>query len=212
MAQRTIHYLFGEMISRQVKLTDKKRFLLGSILPDAIDPACRNTSHFKVKTPTHKYFDFASFRNQYFDLMRHDDLYLGYYMHLVEDAFYRAFFYSDRFTMPRSKDEVPILHNDYHILNNYIVRKYQIHNILEGIFSLENEPLRHIATFRIDEFLREMAKDFTEQTEGTPVFLTADSLDEYVKIYLPLAVEEVKTIRNGSSILTPTDYSWPAKW
>ena len=211
MAQRTIHYLFGEMISQQVTLTNKKRFLLGSILPDAIAPSDRNASHFKVKMPTHKFFDFAAFRDQYFDLMRHDDLYLGYYMHLVEDAFYRAFFYTDRFSMPRTKDEVPILHNDYHILNACIVRKYHIQNILEGTFTLEHEPLRHIATFRIDEFLRVMAKDFTEQTEGTPVFLTEDSLDEYINTYLPLAIEEVKSIRSGSSVLTPTDYTWPVK-
>ena len=211
MAQRTIHYLFGEMISGQIKLTDKKRFLLGSILPDAIDPADRSTSHFKVKTDAYKYFDFAAFRNQYFDLMLRDDLYLGYYMHLVEDAFYRAFFYTDRYTMPRSKAEVPVLHNDYHILNGYIVRKYQLHNILDSTFSLENEPICHIAPFRIGEFLREMACDFTEQTEGEPVFLTKDSLDAYVNTYPPLAIEEANSIRSGSSLLTPTDYAWPAK-
>ena len=70
MAQRTIHYLFGEMISNQVELTDKKRFLLGSILPDAIEVCDRDKSHFKVKTDTHKYFDFEAYRNQYFDLMQ----------------------------------------------------------------------------------------------------------------------------------------------
>ena len=62
MAQRTVHYLFGEMISDQVKISDKKRFLLGSILPDAIDPSFRNASHFKIKTATHKYFDFVAKR------------------------------------------------------------------------------------------------------------------------------------------------------
>ena len=210
MAQRTIHYLFGERIFHQVKLTDKKRFLLGSILPDAIEPAFRNASHFKVKTETHKYFDFEAFRNQYFDLMLHDDLYLGYYLHLVEDAFYRAFFYSDRFTMPRTREEVPILHNDYHILNSYIVQKYNIHNILGNSFSLENEPLCDIAPFLIDEFLCEMAYDFTEQTEGNTVFLTESMLDEYVGAYIPLAIEEVKSIKSGYSSLIAADYAWPA--
>ena len=91
MAQRTVHYLFGEMISKEITLSDKKRFLLGCILPDAIEPACRTASHFKVETNTRKYFDFEAFRNQFFDLILRDDLYLGYYLHLVEDAFYRAF-------------------------------------------------------------------------------------------------------------------------
>ena len=211
MAQRTIHYSFGEMISKEIKLSDKKRFLLGSILPDAIEPACRNASHFKIKTATHKYFDFESFRNEYFHLILHDDLYLGYYMHLVEDAFYRAFFYNDRFTMPCTREEVPILHKDYHILNSYIVQKYHLHNILGTSFSLDSEPLCDIAPFLIDEFLSQMAYDFTERTEGPTVFLTENMLDEYVETYIPLAIEEVKSIRSGRTILTTTDYAWPSQ-
>lgn len=210
MAQRTIHYLFGEMIFEHAKLTDKKRFLLGSILPDAIAPPFRNASHFKVNLGTRKYFDFEVFRTQFTDQILHDDLYLGYYMHLVEDAFYRVFFYNDRFTMPRVPEEVPILHNDYHILNSYIVRKYNIRNILEGSFSLEREPLRHIAPFLLNDFLEQLAHDFTEQTAGNPVFLTESMLDEYVKIYIPLAIEEVNNIRNGRSVLKSTDYAWSA--
>ena len=211
MAQRTVHYLLGEMIFARAKLTDKKRFLLGSILPDAIDASWRNASHYKVNSDGCKYFDFAAFRNQYSDLILQDDLYLGYYMHLVEDAFYRAFFYNDRFTMPRTREEVPILHNDYHILNFCIVRKYNLHNILGKTFSLDSEPLCRIAPFLIDEFLDELACDFTEQTQGDPVFLTEGMLDEYVNTYLPLATQEVKSIKNGIFRLNPTDYAWAAK-
>ena len=208
MAQRTIHYLFGEMISRQIALSDKQRFLLGSILPDAIEPACRNASHFKVKTATHKYFDFEAFRHSYSDLVQHDDLYLGYYLHLVEDAFYRAFFYNERYTMPRTRDEVPVLHNDYHILNAYIVRKYDMHNILGPSFSLKNEPICEIAPFMVNEFLREMAYDFEEHIQGKPVFLTENMLDDYINTYIPLAISEAKSIKRGCSILTATDYAW----
>lgn len=211
MAQRTIHYLFGEIISDQIKLTDKKRFLLGSILPDAILPSHRNASHFKVKTPTHKYFDFAAFRNQYFDHIQQDDLYLGYYLHLVEDAFYRDYFYNNGIPMPRTKAEVPILHNDYHILNSYIVQKYHLHNILGTSFSLDSEPLNDIAPFQIDEFLQEMANDFTEQTEGKTVFLTENMLDAFVEKYIPLAIEETASIKSGRGILNPTDFTWPSQ-
>ena len=211
MAQRTIHYLFGEMISRQIKLKDKQRFLLGSILPDAIDRSYRNASHFKVKTDICKYFDFTAFRNQYFDLMRQDDLYFGYYMHLVEDAFYRTFFFNNGFTMPKTKEEVAVLHHDYNILNAYIVNKYHLRNILEGTFSLDEEPVSQIAPFHIDAFLQEMARDFTEQIEGTPVYVTVDMLDNYVKTYLPLAIEEAKNIQDGCPILNAAEYCWPAK-
>ena len=211
MAQRTIHYLFGEMISNQVELTDKKRFLLGSILPDAIEVCDRDKSHFKVKTDTHKYFDFEAYRNQYFDLMQRDDLYLGYYMHLVEDAFYRAFIYKDCYTMPRTQEEVKLLHNDYHILNSYIVNKYNIHDILEKDIILEYEPISCIAPFLIREFLDEMSNDFTERIEGAAVFLTERMLDEYIETYIPLAIEEIKHVKTGASTLRARDYAWLRK-
>ena len=35
MAQRLIHYLLGEIFSEEIELKNKKRFLLGSIMPDA---------------------------------------------------------------------------------------------------------------------------------------------------------------------------------
>lgn len=211
MAQRTIHYLFGEIISKEIALSDKKRFLLGSILPDAIETSYRNASHYKCKTATHKYFDFEAFRKEYLTLMLHDDLYLGYYMHLVEDAFYRVFFYTDRFNMPRTREEIPALHNDYHILNPYIVRKYDIQNILGSTFSLESEPLCRIAPFYIDNFLSELKYDFIEQASGKTVFLTESMLDEYVETYIPLAIQEVNSIRDGYSSLNVMDYAWPIK-
>ena len=76
---------------------------------------------------------------------------------------------------------------------------------------MENEPLCNIAPFLIDEFLRDMAYDFSEQTEGNTVFLTENMLDEYIKTYIPLAIEEAKCIRSGSTILRATDYAWLIK-
>jgi len=211
MAQRTIHYLFGEIISSQMEIEDKARFLLGSVMPDAIEAADRDASQFKTKTDTLLYFDFEAYRNQYFDRMLQDDLYLGYYMHLVEDAFYRAFIYRDCYTMPRTPEEVELLHHDYHILNAYIVRKYQLHNILKRDIPLEHELLFGIAHFRIPEFLEEMSGDFTEQTEGNTVFLTESMLDEFMGTYIPLAIEEVECLKKGTSILKAIDYAWPRK-
>ena len=129
-------------------------------------------------------------------------------MHLVEDAFYRVFLYTGRINMSRTPEEVKVLHNDYHILNSYIVKKYQLQNKLTYPVSLETEPIGSIAPFHIDTFLKELANDFTEQTKGSTVYLTESMLDEFVETYLPLAIEEVKSIKNGFSTLRTSDYSW----
>ena len=208
MAQRTIHYLFGEMLSNEIELTDKERFLLGSILPDAIERCDRDKSHFKVRTDMLSYFDFEAYQNQYRDLIQQDDLYLGYYMHLVEDAFYRAYIYQDCYTMPRNPEEVEWLHQDYHILNSWIVQKYGIHNILKKNIALDHEPIARIAPFRLRKFLEELSEDFAEQTSGTTVYLTESMVEEFVETYVPLAVKEIKNLKQGASALKSRDYGW----
>lgn len=47
MAQRTIHMLFGTLLADKIELSDKNRFLMGSILPDAYsNPTNRKVAHF----------------------------------------------------------------------------------------------------------------------------------------------------------------------
>jgi len=147
VAQRLIHYLFGEIIAGEILLKDKKRFLMGSILPDAASAGDRDRAHFKTMTDSHVYYDFEAFRNRYRERMAQDDLYLGYYMHLVEDAFYRAFIYSGRFRMPRSPEEVQILHEDYRALNAHIVDRYGVTNLLGNDADTEIRSLSEIAAF-----------------------------------------------------------------
>lgn len=212
MAQRTIHYLFGEIFSKQMKLKDKNRFLLGSVMPDAYSDVCdRDSTHYKIKTEDHIYFDFNKFREQYLELICNDDLYLGYYMHLVEDAFYRQFIYNGEFRMPCSKEEVMLLNNDYHILNSYIVNKYNIQNVFEKPIDLAQEPISKIAVFRMNEFIEEMSHDFTEQTTGETIFLKEDMLDEFIDKYVPLGLEELRSIQSGKFILQAQDYAWLRK-
>lgn len=51
MAQRLIHYLLGEIFSKEIELKSKERFLLGSIIPDAyMDLKDRDKTHFANRT------------------------------------------------------------------------------------------------------------------------------------------------------------------
>ena len=190
--QRTIHYLFGELFSKQIEIKDKQRFLLGNVLPDAYaNGSDRDKTHYTVKTDTQVYFDFSEFRNQYTELILSDDLYLGYYMHLVEDAFYRQFLYSDRVIRPRNPEEVTMLHNDYHILNSHIVNNYHLQNELTFPIDLEDEAIGNIAEFRVNGFLEDMSGDFMDQTTGTTRFLTEALLDEFIEEYVSLGLKEL---------------------
>ncbi len=209
MAQRTIHYLFADKLSEQIELKDKVRFLTGSIMPDAnMNKWDRDVTHFKVKTDTEIYFDFDVYREKFKDLIFEDDLYLGYYMHLVEDAFYRQFIYCGRFTMPTKQEEVTILHNDYHILNAYIVEKYKLTNKLVDYFNMEKESINQIAKFDINGFIADMSNDFTEQVTGKTNFFTEAMVDEFMSKYLPIGLQELENIQNGKFGLKAKDFSW----
>lgn len=209
MAQRTVHYLFGEIFSKQIHLKDRRRFILGSILPDAYAYTNdREKTHYKIKTESCVYFDFCTFRKQYRELILKDDLYLGYYMHLVEDDFYRQFIYNNGFKAPCSQEEVAALHNDYHILNSYIISKYKIQNTLKKTIGLEQEPISKIADFRVNDFIEEMSHDFTEQITGKTHFLTESMLDKFIDRYVPIGLKELQHIQNGEFTLQALDYAW----
>lgn len=208
MAQRLIHYLLGEMLSKEIELKNKERFLLGSVMPDAYkELKYRDKTHFANRTDG-TYFDFNLFREKFGRQMNEDDLYLGYYMHLVEDVFYRQFIHRDQFRVPNGSEEVLILHNDYHILNSYIVSKYNCQNILQDKINLDSEKIMEIAEFRIDEFLHDLAGDFSEKIQGETVFITEDMLDQFIEEYVPIMLEELKAVKNGSTNLVAKDYKW----
>lgn len=208
MAQRLIHYLLGKMLSKEIELKNKERFLLGSVMPDAYkELKYRDKTHFANRTDG-TYFDFNLFREKFARQMNEDDLYLGYYMHLVEDVLYRQFIHRDQFRVPNGSEEVLILHNDYHILNSYIVSKYNCQNILQDKINLDSEKIMEITEFRIEEFLNDLAGDFSENIQGETVFITEKMLDQFIEEYVPIMLEELRAVKNDSTNLVAKDYKW----
>ena len=209
MAQRTVHYAMGMLLAEQCGIGDRSRFLLGSILPDAFaDPAERDATHFKAWTAEGKrYFDFTAFRARFSDQMAGDGLYLGYYMHLVEDCYYRRFLY------PQVKPQlleggVAALHNDYHLLNAYIVEKYRLRNIVTKPADFAGEAIFALANFALDGFLAEFAQDFSERPEGRTRFLTEAMLDDFIARYTDPCARELRRVLDGESCLQAADFAW----
>ena len=215
MAQRTIHMLFGTLLSGRIELFDQNRFLIGSILPDAyINPTNRKAAHFikYIADENCLYFDFRDFLESFQNKVMEDDLYLGYYAHLVEDAFYRFFLYYEKHFMEKIKSyELDILHNDYHILNSYIVRKYALPSRLEPPNDFESELFSEITEFDIDKIVRDYENDINELCEEKTVLLTEDMLDEFVFKYIDILANELFSVRNGYSTLNVLDYKWENK-
>ena len=215
MAQRTIHMLFGILLLDRIELYDKNRFLLGSILPDAyINPTDRKVAHFikYVSDENCLYFDFKDFLERFRNNITNDDLYLGYYAHLVEDAFYRYFLYYEKGFMEKIKRyELDILHGDYHILNSYIAKKYSLPGCLTLPKAFEMELLNGITEFDIKKIVDDYEKDIVELHHEKTVLFTEAMLEEFVFKYTDVLADELYSVRQGYSKLNVMDYRWENK-
>ena len=193
-------------------MRDRRRFLLGSILPDAFaEHAHRALTHFTNRSiPGYMYFDFDAFRERFGEKMAEDDLYLGYYMHLVEDNFYRVFF-RQRVGVSidnQKPEQVQRLHKDYTLLNVYIVERYGIHSEVERPADFESEPLNAVARFDLDGFLAEFEGDFVRRVEGETRYLTEAALEEFLALYYEPCLRELRTVQRGERGLIARDMAW----
>lgn len=90
MASSMIHLAIVQEMRKKVSFRDINRLFLGVILPDG---AVAGNSHLKKKIceNTRYTYDLEFFRDRYGKYMEKDDLYLGYYLHLIQDMLYRRF-------------------------------------------------------------------------------------------------------------------------
>lgn len=213
MAQRTIHMLFAVLLADKLEVRDKNRFYLGSILTDAYgDPGDRKKVHFMKHTPDDdngRFFAFNDFYNTYKEQIMSDDLYLGYYAHLVEDAFYRYFIYYEKDFMAKiAKEELTYLHRDYSILNAYIAEKYPMPRDLTAPENFDGEEISRLAGFDVPKMIADYNNDLAMVVDEKTKYLTEDMLEEFVSEYRGVLEAELKAAREGRPGLNPLEYKW----
>ena len=115
MASRIIHLAITEILAGKYTFKDINRLKIGVTLPDASAPG-QNTerSHLKIQICglTKKTYDLTRYRKEFGKRMKEDDLYLGYYLHLVQDILFRYFMYEMHRWDSKAPGNVARLHND----------------------------------------------------------------------------------------------------
>lgn len=210
MAQRTIHYLIGEQLL-DGSIENANRFRLGNLLPDAYcEDGVRRITHFtRILEDGTRYSDFEAFRRMFPGKTETDELYLGYYLHLIEDACFRVFVARRRLygTLPSSWD-ISFLHQDYHLLNRYLSERYGLTMQVKAEEELESEPICCIYPFRQQELLEALGQDLEERTLGQTRYLTEALLEEFLKEAVPVCRNALQRIRQGSEPLDPMTLTW----
>lgn len=119
MAGYVIHLIIAHEYLKKTdeKIINKKEFIKGVIYPDSV----------KIKGTTH-YAPYYSSDVNLYDFVEDNinklaqDFYKGYFLHLLTDFL----FYKKHFEVPEAGTATEVIHNDYDILNGYLLDKYKI--------------------------------------------------------------------------------------
>lgn len=207
MASRILHLAAAKLILDEHPVTDEKRFRLGAILPDA---GARVSAHFRTEIDggTKTMMALSNFRTRFADKMA-DPLYLGYYLHLVQDIVFRKVFYLDHGWKTDSLEKIERLYADYRILNTWAIEKYALRDDLTAPENFSDEPLAAVSNFELPEFLTELHADFTTPPPpGECVYFTKAIAEEFLTAAVPLCLRETAALREGKTAVDERAWAW----
>lgn len=193
MASSIIHYAITCELIKRRQFKNPDRLKLGSILVDA---GYNGNSHMKISVAGghKKTYDFEGYRSIYGELMKEDDLYLGYYLHLVQDVIYRHFVYDKYHWNPLIPGNVEKLHKDYAIGNYYVVQKYNLKNEITIPANFEKEPINQICAFDLDGLVQNMNSYYVPIEDDDIFFFTKEMTDEYITEAVEYCIQELDNL------------------
>lgn len=193
MASSIIHYAITCELIKRRQFNNPDRLKLGSILVDA---GYNGNSHMKISVAGgHKNtYDLDGYRMIYGELMKQDDLYLGYYLHLIQDIIYRHFVFDKYHWNPLIPGNVEKLHRDYSIGNFYVVQKYNLKKEVTIPVDFDNEPINQICSFDIDRLVKSMNSYFVPMEDEDIFFVTKEMTDEYIAEAVEYCLGELNNI------------------
>ena len=193
MASSIIHYAITCELIKKRKFNNPDRLKLGSVFVDA---GYNGNSHMKISVAGgHKRtYDLEGYKKSYGELMKQDDLYLGYYLHLIQDIVYRHFVYDKYHWNPLIPGNVEKLHRDYAIGNFYVVQKYNIKNEVTIPADFDKEPINQICSFDLDGLVQNMNSYFELIEDDDIFFFTKEMTDEYIAEAVEYCLEELDNL------------------
>ena len=175
MASSIVHLAITNELTKKIVFKDPAGLKFGAVVVDAgVGGNQFGNTHMKVfvEDGKKKTYDLDRYREMFGERMLTDDLYMGYYLHLVQDSLYRHYVYDIHHWNPRIPGNVERLHKDYEILNRYIIDKYRLINDLTVPEGFEKEDINRLGDFDTDELLRNMNKFFSPVDEEPFFFFT----------------------------------------
>ena len=208
MASSIIHLgITNELIKRH-SFRDVDRLKLGVVLPDAVEDSA--DSHFKIRLADsdRRTYDLNRYRKLFGECMKNDDLYLGYYLHLIQDLKFRHFMYDTYRWNPYVPGNVDRLHRDYALSNFYVIKHYGLKKDLKVPEDIRQEPLYRQVQFQAESQVKEIEESFAPMEEEEPFFFTAAMADEFIDLAVSACLEELEAMEKGQPGTDMYENAW----
>ncbi|MBQ9589357.1 MAG: tyrosine-protein phosphatase [Butyrivibrio sp.] len=210
MASSIIHLAVTNELTKKHKFKDINRLKFGAILPDAGEGKKGHLNKY-IWGRNKKAYDFELFRGMFGEQLKSDDLYLGYYLHLVQDICYRHFVYDKYHWNPMIPGNVEKLHKDYSIINKYVTDRYHLKNDLYIPEDFQKEKINDLCHFDVTWLMESMDEYFKEVPDEDIFFFTREMADEFVAEAVELCLKELKALDEGSGMIESYDNAWNNK-
>ena len=207
MASSIIHLAVTCELIKLYDFSNVDRLKFGAVLPDAGRGKDGHLNKF-IWGRNKKSYDFEFFRDRFGELMKTDDLYLGYYLHLVQDICYRHFVYDKYKWNPMIPGNVERLHKDYSIINYYVANRYDLKNDMAIPSNFGSEAINNICEFDVNGLMKSMDGYFEKVDDEDIFFFTREMADEYIAEAVELCAKEVSALRNGEPLIESYDTAW----
>lgn len=213
MASRILHLAIAEKIIAQNSIVNKNRFRLGSLLPDAYRIGFSKTeSHLKMPVcgGSKKTYDLQLFQQLFENEICVDELYTGYYLHLIQDLVFRRLVYEKYSWNPQIPENVEHLWEDYELMNSYIIASYGLTNNLVFPSDFSKEKINIIYPFNLLTLQSNLVSDFKKvaQTDGNTFFFTKEMAIEYINKATQVCCTEIELLKHKIFGIDSYNYAW----
>ncbi len=208
MAQRIVHYAIAKELINKNIIKNEYNFIIGSIIPDSNEhtPEHYNKTHYIIYGENIKTINFNKFFKKYKDKIFEDEIYLGYYVHLITDCLYRHFMYNIKDLKSHKKDENfrIKLYDDYNSLNRVLIEKYNL-----SIIEIDEKIIpKEFDLYDIPKFQGEIDSDFNvKYDENKFNYLTENIIYEFIDYAVNIIYNHIIDIKSKNGKLLE-EYWW----
>jgi hypothetical protein len=212
MASRIMHYVIADMLTKKIDIVDYNRFVFGALAPDISnhDDGSYTIAHIggSIESKGLKGINWIKFYNKYQGKILNDDFYLGYFVHLIVDAYWLKHI-QNKFIRRHPREVKPCLrtrgYRDMYNYNSLLIDKYNLVNSLEVVRNIGMDEINDIY---IEPFMRELEKDFTCKTNENVEFevYPYEEIMMFIQNSFEKCISEISAARKNYGMGNPEEF------